>query len=225
MELNLEVVLSSSIKRKKPWPRFCWLGQEKESIFLLDDKRISEINLTSGRTKKRTPKLHPLLNNVVTMRSSTNGLWLCGLLKTGELFLWNRDRDLLKTATTVPEVADFVSCAQGNTRRLYLQVSGDGMRVLLVAVTGQVFLWQCTDVRDLMVVRDCTVKGNWTQIEPSNDTLLPKSQDKEACVHTLFVQTEALGDSCLCTFMFTSGNKLIISWLHINWGENQENIG
>ena len=27
MELKLEVVLSSSIKRKKPWPRFCWLGQ------------------------------------------------------------------------------------------------------------------------------------------------------------------------------------------------------
>lgn len=26
MELKLEVVLSSSIKRKKPWPRFCWLG-------------------------------------------------------------------------------------------------------------------------------------------------------------------------------------------------------
>lgn len=225
MELNLEVVLSSSIKRKKPWPRFCWLGQEKESVFLLDDKRISEINMVSGRTKRRTPKLHPLLNNVLTMRSSSNGMWLCGVLKTGELFLWNRDKDLLKTTTTVPEVADFVSCVQGNVTRLYLQVSGDGMRVLLAAVTGQVFLWQCADVRDFMGVRDCTVKGNWTQIQPSNDTVLPNSQDKEACVHTLFVQTEALGDSCLSTFVFTSGNKLIISWLHINWGENQENIG
>lgn len=47
--------------------------QEKESVFLLDDKRISEINMVSGRTKKRTPKLHPLLNNVVTMASSYNG--------------------------------------------------------------------------------------------------------------------------------------------------------
>lgn len=97
MELKLEVVLSSSIKRKKPWPRFCWLGQvrrihftieihlyisvtisalalqEKESVYLLDDKRISEINMVSGRTKKRTPKLHPLLNSVVTMASSHNG--------------------------------------------------------------------------------------------------------------------------------------------------------
>ena len=114
MELKLEVVLSSSIKRKKPWPRFCWLGkvrtvkwvtlrlcypchrsmtvnlcrvtlQEKESVFLLDDKRISEINMVSGRTKKRTPKLHPLLSNVVTMTSSHNGEFLTSKLKANHL--------------------------------------------------------------------------------------------------------------------------------------------
>lgn len=47
--------------------------QEKESVFLLDDKRISEINMVSGCTKKRTPKLQPLLSSVVTMTSSHNG--------------------------------------------------------------------------------------------------------------------------------------------------------
>ncbi|KAJ0057135.1 hypothetical protein NL108_002064, partial [Boleophthalmus pectinirostris] len=251
MELKLEVVLSSSIKRKKPWPRFCWLGQEKETVFLLDDKRISEINMVSGRTKKRTPKLQPLLNNVVTMGSASNGLcvsrniirlnahhinhmiyiacsvsgmWLCGLLKTGKIFMWNRDKDLLKTTTTVPEIVDFISSAEGSASRLSVQVSGDGMRVLLVGVTGHIFLWQCTDVRDMIGVRDCTVKGNWTQIQSSNDTMLPTSQDKEACVHTLFIKTEALGDVGLSTFVFTSGNKLVISCLKIMWGENQEKI-
>lgn len=54
--------------------------QEKESVFLLDNKRISEINMVSGRTKKKTPKLHHLLNNVVTMASSHNGEAI--LLKT-----------------------------------------------------------------------------------------------------------------------------------------------
>lgn len=47
--------------------------QEKESVFLLDDKRISEINMVSGRTKKKIPKIHPFLNRVVTMASSHNG--------------------------------------------------------------------------------------------------------------------------------------------------------
>lgn len=107
---------------------------------MLDDRRISEINMVSGRTKKKTPKLHPLLNNVVTMASSRNGgfsgftedserwpplifhphisvclpgLWLCGLLMSGELFLWNRDKDLLKTATAVPEVVQMITSSQG----------------------------------------------------------------------------------------------------------------
>ncbi|XP_073334518.1 ciliogenesis and planar polarity effector 1 [Pagrus major] len=225
MELKLEVVLSSSIKRKKPWPRFCWLGKEKESVFLLDNKRISEINMVSGRTKKRTPKLHPLLNNVVTMASSHNGMWLCGLLVSGELFLWNRDKDLLKTAATVPEVVHVIAAVQGNATRLSLQVSGDGMRALLATITGQVFLWECMDVRDLTGVRDGTVKGHWAHVCPLEDSILPSSQDKEASQHTMFIKTEVMGDACLSAFVFTSGKKLIITCLKIQWEECRVRVG
>ncbi|XP_034751796.1 ciliogenesis and planar polarity effector 1 isoform X2 [Etheostoma cragini] len=224
MELKLDVVLSSSIKRKKPWPRFCWLGKEKESVFLLDDKRISEINMVSGRTKKRTPKLHPLLNSVVTMASSNNGMWLCGLLVSGELFLWNRDKDLLKTAAAVPEV-QITTAVQGNARRLSLHVSGDGMRVLLVAVTGQVFLWECMDVRDLTGVRDGLVKGHWAHIQPVEGSILPSSNDKEASHHTIFAKTEFMGDTCLSAFVFTSGKKLIITCLKIQWEDGHGKVG
>ncbi|XP_056287984.1 ciliogenesis and planar polarity effector 1 isoform X2 [Pseudoliparis swirei] len=225
MDLKLEVVLSSSIKRKKPWPRFCWLGKEKESVFLLDDRRISEINMMSGRTKKRTPKLHPLLNSVVTMASSHNSMWLCGLLVSGKLFLWNKDRDLLKTAAAVPEVVQIITAVQGNASRLSLQVSGDGMRVFLVAITGQVFLWQCLDVRDLTGVRDGTVKGHWAHIQPLEDSILPSSQDKEASQHTIFIKTEVMGDACLSAFVFTSEKKLIITCLKIQWEESPLRVG
>lgn len=44
-------------------------------MFLLDDKRISEINMVSGRTKKKITKIHPFLNHVVTMASSHNGVF------------------------------------------------------------------------------------------------------------------------------------------------------
>lgn len=225
MDLKLEVVLSSSIKRKKPWPRFCWLGKEKESVFLLDDRRISEINMMSGRTKKRTPKLHPLLNSVVTMASSHNGMWLCGLLVSGELFLWNRDKDLLKTAAAVPQVVQVITDVQGNAMRLSLQVSDDGMRVFLVAITGQVFLWECVDVRDLTGVRDGAVKGHWAHIQPLEDSILPSSQDKEASQHTIFIKTEVMGDACLSAFVFTSEKKLIITCLKIQWEEGPVRVG
>ncbi|XP_060918031.1 ciliogenesis and planar polarity effector 1 [Labrus mixtus] len=222
MELKLEVVVSSSIKRKKPWPRFCWLGREKESVFLLDDKRISEINMVSGRTKKKTPKLHPLLNSVVRMASSHNGMWLCGLLVSGELFLWNRDKDLLKTSAAIPEVVQMIT---GNTTRLSLQVAGDGMRVLLIAVTGQVFLWECMDVRDLMGVRDGTVKGQWTHIQPLEDSVMPSEQDKDASQNTVFIKTEVMGDACLSAFVFTSAKKVIITCLKVQWEEGHVRVG
>ncbi|KAM8829024.1 ciliogenesis and planar polarity effector 1 [Spinachia spinachia] len=225
MDLKLEVVLSSSIKRKKPWPRFCWLGKEKESVFLLDDRRISEVNMTSGRTKRRTPKLHALLNSVVTMASSHNGMWLCGLLASGEIFLWNRDKDLLKNAAAVPEVFQMITAVQGNAMRLSLQVSDHGTRVCLVALTGQVFLWECMDVGDLTAVRDGAVKGHWASIRALEDSILPSSQDKEASQHTIFLKTEVLGDACLSAFVFTSKKKLIITCLKIQWEEGPVSVG
>lgn len=78
----------------------------------------------------------------------------------------------------------------GNTSRLSLQVSGDGMRVLLVAITGKMFLWECMDVRDLSGLRDGTVNGRWAQICPLEDSILPSLQDKEASQHTIFSKTE-----------------------------------
>ncbi|XP_014824963.1 PREDICTED: uncharacterized protein C5orf42 homolog isoform X3 [Poecilia mexicana] len=225
MELKLEVVLSSSIKRKKPWPRFCWLGQEKESVFLLDDKRISEINMMSGRTKKKMPKLHPLLSSVVKMTSSHNGMWLCGLLVSGELFLWNRDKDLLKTAAAVPEVVQIINSAQENSLKLCLQVSCDGTRVLLAVITGQVFLWECTEGRDFPGVRDGAVKGRWAHLLPLEETILPSSNDKEASQHVVFVKTEIMDDICLSAFVFTSGKQLVVTILKIQWSQGRMRVG
>nr|XP_057917617.1 ciliogenesis and planar polarity effector 1 isoform X2 [Doryrhamphus excisus] len=225
MELKLEVVLCSSIKRKKPWPRFCWLGQEKESVFLLDDKRISEINMVNGRTKKKTPKLHPLLNNVVTMAPSDNGLWFSGLLRTGEMFLWNRDKDLLKTTVAVPEVAQLIAATQGNAPRLSVQVSGDGMRVLVVSTLGHFFLWECLDVGDLKAVPGDTIKGRWAQIQPLHDTVLPTINDKETYQCAIFLKTQSMGDVCLSAFVFTCGKKLIITYLKIQWMDDHMNLG
>ncbi|XP_024236537.1 ciliogenesis and planar polarity effector 1 isoform X3 [Oncorhynchus tshawytscha] len=221
MELKLEVVLSSSIKRKKPWPRFCWLGLEKESVFLLDDKRISEINMVSGHTKKKTPKLQPLLPRVVTMAASQNGVWLAGLLVSGEMFLWSRDKDFLKTVAAVPTEAQLVTAAQGSGVCLSLVVSGDGMRVLLLTVTGQVFLWECVDVRDLAGVRDGTARGRWAQIQHPGNTALPSPKDKEASQHSIFVRGEAVGDICLSAFVFTSDVELSVTFLKIQWEEGQ----
>ncbi|XP_051972738.1 ciliogenesis and planar polarity effector 1 [Xyrauchen texanus] len=219
MELKLEVLLSSSIKRRKPWPRFCWLGREKEGVFLLDDNRISEIHLVSGQTKKKTPKLQPLLQRVVTMSASENGMWLAGLLVSGELFLWNKDKDSLKMTSSAPAVQQLASSIKGSatTVRLSLLLSENGKRVFLATLTGQVFLWECLALRDLNSLRDGTVRGRWSQITHPETSQLPSSKDKEASIHSVFVKNQAVGDVCLSVFVFNTEDQLTVTLLKIQW--------
>ncbi|XP_076876883.1 ciliogenesis and planar polarity effector 1 isoform X2 [Brachyhypopomus gauderio] len=222
MEIRFEVLLSSSIKRRKPWPQFCWLGQEKEGVFLLDDNRISEINLVSGQSKRKTPKLQTLLPRVVTMSGSQNGMWLAGVLVSGELFLWNRDKDSLKMVMSVSAVYELVSLCKAASLRISLVVSGDGQRVLLVTVTGHVFLWECLGPKELSSLRDATVRGRWSQIASSENERLPSAEDKDASLHSVFVQSQAVGDVCLSAFVFTSGEHLIVTFLKVQWEEPRE---
>ncbi|XP_056117384.1 ciliogenesis and planar polarity effector 1 [Rhinichthys klamathensis goyatoka] len=225
MDVKFEVLLSSSIKRRKPWPRFCWLGREKEGVFLLDDSRISEVHLLSGRTKKKIPKLQPLLQRVVSMSASQNGVWLVGLLVSGELFLWNKDKDLLKTVSAVPAVHQLVSSIKGpaTTLGLSLLVSENAQRVFLAALTGQVFLWECTTPQDLSGPRDATITGRWSHISCHENTQLPSVKDKEASVHSVFVKNQAVGDACLSAFVFTADGTLTVTLLKIQWDSTWEN--
>uniref|UniRef100_W5N4R7 Ciliosis and planar polarity effector complex subunit 1 n=1 Tax=Lepisosteus oculatus TaxID=7918 RepID=W5N4R7_LEPOC len=214
MEVKLEVVQSSSIKRRKPWPAFCWLGQEKESVFLLDDKRISEINLVSGRTKKKIPKLQPLLRNVITMSGSGNGAWLAGLLSSGELFLWNRDRDCLKMVASAPEVTQVVTDSQGRS----IPCCGfNGFHDWAAEMYGTFEIWSLIiekRISDLFkCIHLCVCNGYLQFIS----TVLYKLTYRR-----VFPLIEATGDCCLCSFVFTSEEKLAVTILKIQWGDSAE---
>ncbi|XP_058644711.1 ciliogenesis and planar polarity effector 1-like [Onychostoma macrolepis] len=190
-----------------------------------DDNRISEIHLVSGRTKKKTLKLQPLLQRVVTMSASQNGVWLVGLLLSGELFLWNKDKDSLKTVSAVPEVHLLLSAIKGSATavRLSLLVSGSAHRVFLAAVTGPVFLWECSSAQDLSGPRDATVPGRWRQISDQQNIQLPSTKDKEASVHSVFVRSQAAGDVCLSAFVFIAEAQLIVTFLKIQWDSTWDN--
>ncbi|NXD88081.1 CPLN1 protein, partial [Halcyon senegalensis] len=264
MEFKLDVLISTSIKQRKPWPRISWIGQEKEAVFLLDDKHINEINLVSGKTKKKIPPLQSLLKNVVVLTTSRNGSWLAGVLKTGELFLWNKDQDFLKIVPAVEECRKVVEAAQGSWQlgflvierkkkilsyflfksnrsrnysgillcllfgfffsaeclmRLYFYVSGDGRRALLTTPTACVFLWENTEHENASFCENSS-SGRWMQILPDESVLLPSIEEKEIGVHAAFTQNEILGDCCLCSFVFYSGECLMLTFLILRWHEN-----
>ncbi|XP_015275639.1 PREDICTED: uncharacterized protein C5orf42 homolog [Gekko japonicus] len=217
MEIKLEVLASTCIKQRKPWPRIIWLGQEKEAVFLLDDKNINEINLLSGKTKKKIPQLHPLLKNVVVLTASRNGAWLAGLLETGELFLWHKDQDDLKTVPAVEESKKAVIAIKECSLRLYLYVSDDGGKVLL-ATSVCVFLWENMEYENTPSKH--SLMGQWSQIIPEASVVLPSLEEKETAVSAEFIKNEMLGDRCLCCFAFYSEECLMLTFLEIRWQEN-----
>ncbi|XP_048224198.1 ciliogenesis and planar polarity effector 1 [Perognathus longimembris pacificus] len=220
MEIRLEILTSTSIKQKKPWPRISWLGQANEGVFLLDDKFINEINLVSGRTKKKIPSLQPFLKDIFVLSTSSNDAWLAGVLTTGELFLWNKDEDCLKTIQVTEKPKEVIRATVENSLRLYLYVSGNGKRVLFVTPSGSIFLWEYLESKNIFSSKSLALVGQWFQIMPEEAVLLPSTEDKEAVVNAVFIKNELLGDCCLCSFTFYSGECLKLTFLAIWWHEN-----
>ncbi|MEE6458032.1 hypothetical protein FKM82_000158 [Ascaphus truei] len=226
MEVSREVLHIYKHKTEKAFSKTVALPDtEKESVFLLDKKHLSEINLRSGSLKKIAPRLQALLKkkNIVTLSTSLNGAWLVGLVLSGELFIWNKDRDSLQTAPANDEIAKEVTAAQEHSWKVSLCASGDGRRVLVATPTGCVFLWESTEKRHILLSSKSTsVAGTWTQIQPLDSTVFPKITDKEAMVHAIFVKNETLGDCCLCTFVSYAGERLMMTFLALRWCENNQ---
>ncbi|ERE82523.1 Nucleoporin [Cricetulus griseus] len=218
--IRLEVLTSTSIKQKKPWPRVSWLGQENEAVFLLDEKFINEINLLSGRTKKKIPSLQPLLKDVFFLAISSNDVWLSGVLTTGELFLWNKDQDCVKMIQVTEKPKEVIKATIASSLRLYLYVAENGKRVLLITSSGCILLWEYSELKNILSSKSLPLVGQWFQIIPEEAVLLPSSKDKEAVVDAVFVKNELFGDCCLCSFTFYSGECLKLTFLAIQWYEN-----
>ncbi|XP_021527534.2 ciliogenesis and planar polarity effector 1 isoform X13 [Aotus nancymaae] len=220
MEIRLEILTSTSIKQKKPWPRVSWLGKEKEAVFLLDDKFINEINLLSGKIKKKIRSLQPLLKDVIVLTTSSNDAWLAGILITGELFLWNKDQDCLKTIPITEKPKEMIKATVASSLRPYLYVSGNGKRILLITPSGCIFLWEYLELKNILASKSLSLVGQWSQVIPEEAVLLPSTEDKEAVVNAVFIKNELFGDCCLCSFSFYSGECLKLTFLAIRWHEN-----
>ncbi|KAM9331016.1 ciliogenesis and planar polarity effector 1 [Gastrophryne carolinensis] len=219
MEIALEVLVSTSIKRKKPCPRLCWLGQAKEAVFLVDEKHVSEISLRSGNVKKTFLKK----SSIVALATSANGSWLAALSLSGELSLWSKDLDCLLTVPAISEISQLITTVQETNLKLHLCVSGDGSRVLLATHTGCVYLWEKQEESyKANPQKNRLLGGHWSKVNSRDAIVFPSASDKEAVFHAMFVKNEVLGDSCLCTFVFYSGMQLMTTFLSLKWLEGDQ---
>ncbi|XP_067885187.1 ciliogenesis and planar polarity effector 1 isoform X3 [Heterodontus francisci] len=98
----------------------------------------------------------------------------------------------------------------------------DGKRVLLVSQTGAVFLWESSEKRDLPTVPGTRLSGRWAQVMADEQAKLPQAEDKDSTIHAVFHTDEVLGDCCFCSFVFTSGEALVLTTLELKWFEQVE---
>lgn len=74
--------------------------------------------------------------------------------------------------------------------RLHLYVSGNGKRILLLATSGCIFLWEYLEFKNILCSKSHSLVGQWSQIMPEEAVYLPSTEDKEAVVHAVFIKNE-----------------------------------
>lgn len=74
--------------------------------------------------------------------------------------------------------------------RLYLYVSGDGNKVLLITPTACVFLWESTECKNISSPKNTSLAGRWSQIVPEESVILPSAEDKETGMSADFIKNE-----------------------------------
>lgn len=211
MQLLLDVVSSVNIKRKKPWPKLAWLGQEQDDLYLLDGSRISQLYLPSGKTKKKITKLHNLMNNVCAMNVSQNGQYLCGALCDGKIFIWEKDKDKLQFISGLPKL--FNDTDKGNTKnKIFL--SSCGTMMLLMVGFKKLFLWQKNE--KLFPGDGQDISGAWSQIHHGEYTL-PDQSNKETSVDGVFFSDDVVGRCGALSYVFNKGTDLTITGLTIKY--------
>ena len=57
-------------------------------LYLLDSSRISQLSSSTGKTKNTFPSLASIVAHIVFTCHSSNGAFLAGLTRFGEVFTW-----------------------------------------------------------------------------------------------------------------------------------------
>lgn len=66
-------------------------------LFLLDNHRMSQLSLSTGKTKKKFPSLASIQPQLALTCSSPSGAFLAGLTTNGDLFVWHQPTEVLGT--------------------------------------------------------------------------------------------------------------------------------
>jgi hypothetical protein len=178
------------------------MKKEKQQLFILDNQRISAIDPKNGKTKKRVGKVSSQMKSIISYNVSDNGLFFVGVLKSGDLILWIKDRGEVKIIEGMSEFA-YKLGFHGPS----VFISDDMKKILLITSRSKVFVWEA----DRLTTTETS--GNWSNIVASKDVKTVED-NKELVLHARFTITPVGFNS-----IKTSSNRKAFMFSYIQLGK------
>nr|XP_026692817.1 uncharacterized protein LOC100176591 isoform X1 [Ciona intestinalis] len=196
MIIHFKTLVSSNIKRKKPWSKVAWVGNLKESVCLFDKSRVSILYLPSGKTKKSISCLQPFKKEIVCFNTSSSGEYIVAVLTNGEIIRWEKDSNHVLRIESSPGV---IVQTGKDSSKIHIYINSSGDKVLLV-IGNKVNVWD---------------RGRWVGVGLGQFGSSPLT--KEVSIDARFFNNMDQGECCLCTFVFNTGNKMSMFCLFLRW--------
>ena len=75
-------------------------SEPPHGLYLLDNGRISQVSPTTGKTRRKLPSLASVQSTISLLAHSPNGAYLGGLTAKGDMFLWEKETDIVESFVT-----------------------------------------------------------------------------------------------------------------------------
>ncbi|XP_076463357.1 uncharacterized protein LOC143295514 isoform X2 [Babylonia areolata] len=207
MKVDLEVIASTSIKRRKPWPHIVWVGTKQQSLLLVDKGRASILYIPSGKTKQKIPQLSNVISSTACITATPSGGSLVGVQENGDVFLWNKDTEKLQTVCGLANALGNIPLSHGKCQAF---ASDDCSKVLVAAHPTHLCLWQRNTSHTYLEGRGDTLVGRWSKVVAPEGTTLPGMDCPEFSLHAMFASSSLLGDCCDVSMVFNKGANMTI---------------
>ncbi|RNA29525.1 hypothetical protein BpHYR1_050020 [Brachionus plicatilis] len=203
MKVDLEIIYSCSIRKKKSCPKIRWIGKEKEKLYIMESQKVSSLDPNNGNVKRTSSRIKSYQKSIVSHNVTDNGIFFVAVLANGDILIWNKDTDAIKIVNGMPEFA-----LKLNNHGPNVFLSNDAKKIILIRSSNKIFVWESEDTS--------SVAGNWSNIVAPKE-IKTVEDSKELVIHVRFVQNSISGSLANCCFVFNHESKTRINILRIKW--------
>eukprot|EP01135_Chromosphaera_perkinsii_P012438 Nk52_evm49s2657 gene=Nk52_evmTU49s2657 len=194
------------ISGKATWERCCCISRTSGiCLFVFEDKNIRGL-LKNGKTIKNLKPIDGIKDLAVQYSTSTNGKFICALLSSGEILIWDCMQDEV-TYVEFPRIGsgnDFGDLKDLKYGRYSLFLNDSGDKLVVITAKSEIYVWQSIADSDKDAGRYTT--GRWVLVPPKSNNILPGAATEIRANTASFYIDQGGNERANCTFVFVQNN-------------------